>query len=111
MGRDDIGIIAPGAKADLIVVDMRKPHLFPVWDPLRALVWNGSGADVSSVLVDGEVLVENGTFLRAEPNDIMDRAGGALNNLWSIAAERGLLKRWPIAVPSAFDPGSSQKFS
>ena len=111
LGRDDIGVIAPGAKADLIVVDMRKPHLFPVWDPLRALVWNGSGADVSSVFVDGELLVENGTFLRADPNDIMDCAGRALNNLWSIAAERGLLKRWPIAVPSASDPGSSQKFS
>ena len=98
LGREDLGVIAPGAKADLIVVDMRRPHLFPVWDPLRALVWNGSGADVSAVMVDGEVLVRDGTFLRADANDIMDRAAGALDKLWSIAAGRGLLKRWPRAA-------------
>ena len=77
---------------------MRQPHLFPVWDPLRALVWNGSGADVSAVMVDGEILVRDGTFLRADANVIMDRAAGALDKLWSIAAARGLLKRWPRAA-------------
>ena len=111
LGRKDLGVIAPGAKADIVVVNMHKPHLFPVWDPLRTLVWNGSGSDVSTVMVDGEILVKDGTFLRADVKDIMERAGRALNNLWSIATERGLLRRWPIASTSAADSGRSQRLS
>ena len=42
----DLGVIAPGARADLVVIDMARPHLQPVSDPLRTLVWNARGADV-----------------------------------------------------------------
>ena len=48
-------------------------------------------------MVDGEILVRDGRFLCADANNIMDRAAGALDKLWSIAAGRGLLKRWPRA--------------
>jgi|TARA_B110000495_G_C22996958_1_gene587856 5-methylthioadenosine/S-adenosylhomocysteine deaminase len=94
--RSDLGVISKGAKADLVVFDMHKPHLFPVWDPLRALVWNGSGADVSTVMVDGEVLLKDGNFLRADQMQVMKRAQRALEKIWEVAFERGLLKRWPI---------------
>jgi uncharacterized protein (AIM24 family) len=57
-----------------------------------------TGPGRAFVNFDGEILVKDGTFLRADANDIMDRADRALNKLWAIAAGRGLLKRWPRAA-------------
>src|SRR5262249_59720502 len=37
--REDIGRLAPGAKADLVVVDLSNPWMMPARDPLRSLVF------------------------------------------------------------------------
>ena len=37
LGREDIGRLTPGAKADLVLVDLDHPLMRPVWDPLRSL--------------------------------------------------------------------------
>ena len=48
----------PGFRADLVALDLRRPHLVPHNDPLGTLVHTGQGRDVSHVIVEGEVLVE-----------------------------------------------------
>lgn len=58
LGRDDIGRIAPGAKADLFVADLRKLHIGPVHDPILALVHEATAADIETVLVDGRVVID-----------------------------------------------------
>jgi 5-methylthioadenosine/S-adenosylhomocysteine deaminase len=62
---DRIGSIEPGKQADLILVDMRRPHNTPLHDPVAALVYSASGADVTHVMVDGQLLLDEGrvTFL------------------------------------------------
>lgn len=60
LGRDDIGRIAPGAKADIFIADLRKLHIGPAIDPILALVHEASAADIETVLVDGEVVIDNG---------------------------------------------------
>ena len=53
LGRDDLGRLQPGAKADLIVVDLGLPHHGQVIDPIQTLMVAGHGRDVRSVMVDG----------------------------------------------------------
>ncbi|MEL7610416.1 MAG: amidohydrolase [Bacillota bacterium] len=59
LGRDDIGVIAAGKKADMILVDWQKPHIAPVHKPDSALVYNANGNDVDTVIVDGQIVVRN----------------------------------------------------
>ena len=59
-GREDLGCIAPGAKADVTVVDLDNAHCVPVHHPESALVYNAVGPDVRFVIVDGRVLLDEG---------------------------------------------------
>ena len=53
LGRDDIGRIAPGARADLVLVDLDHPAMRPGIDPLRSLVFTAADRAVRDVYVDG----------------------------------------------------------
>lgn len=54
----DSGIIRAGMKADLILLDMDKPHLCPVNDPYSAIAYSAQSSDVDTVIVDGNILME-----------------------------------------------------
>ena len=60
LGRDDLGRIAPGAKADLVLVDLTHPAMRPVRDPLRSLVYSAADRAVRDVFVDGRQVVRDG---------------------------------------------------
>ena len=57
---DDLGAIAPGRKADLVLLRADSVFLRPLADPLNALVYAETGASVETVLVDGRTVLENG---------------------------------------------------
>lgn len=58
--RDDIGRLAPGAKADIVLVDCAHPAMRPCCDPLRSLVYAAGDRAVRHVFVDGVQVVEDG---------------------------------------------------
>jgi cytosine/adenosine deaminase-related metal-dependent hydrolase len=55
--RPDLGRLAPGAKADLVVIDLGRPHHGPVIDPIQTLMLAGHGRDVATVVVDGRFVM------------------------------------------------------
>ncbi|QDC00753.1 amidohydrolase family protein [Mesorhizobium sp. 8] len=68
----EIGSLEVGKKADIAIVDMRKPHLMPNWMPVHRLVHQVLGSDVDTVIVDGRVLMEAGTVLTADMGEALE---------------------------------------
>ncbi len=74
MGYDDLGEIREGALADIIVVDITKPHLRPRYNLFAALIYSAKSSDVRDVVVDGEFVVRGGELLRDDIESICDDA-------------------------------------
>ena len=55
----EVGQIKEGFKADVILIDMDKAHISPVNDNISALVYCVQGSDVDTVIIDGNILMEN----------------------------------------------------
>mgnify|MGYP003700784417 CR=1 FL=1 len=68
----EIGSLEIGKKADIAVIDMRKPHLTPNWMPVHRLAHQVLGSDVDTVIVDGKVLMEDGRVLTADVQSALD---------------------------------------
>lgn len=62
-GRSDCGYIAPGAKADLIVIDIDTPWFQPVDNLVSNVVYSAQGSDVVLTMVDGSVLYRDGEYM------------------------------------------------
>lgn len=62
LGREDLGRLCPGAKADIITVDLTGLRTVPVEDPIRTLVMNTTGADVKNVIIDGRQVLKDGAL-------------------------------------------------
>ncbi len=55
----ETGVLKAGMKADLILLDTDKPHMTPLNDPYSAVVYSAQASDVDTVIVDGNILMEN----------------------------------------------------
>ena len=55
----EIGSIELGKRADLILLDAKKAHYFPRHNPISSIVYSAQAADVSTMIVNGKVLMEN----------------------------------------------------
>jgi 5-methylthioadenosine/S-adenosylhomocysteine deaminase len=69
----DIGSLEPGKQADLIVVNMDRPHLTPVYHPESHLVYAATGADVRHVLIGGQWVVQDGKLRTLNAAAVMDQ--------------------------------------
>ena len=78
LGLDDIGSIEVGKRADLVLMDLHRPHLFPeVGDLAARIVYAGRASDVHTVIVDGVVRVEAGAMVDVDVEAVMREAQAA----------------------------------
>jgi len=77
LGRDDLGRLAPGMKADLVLVDLADPGMIPARDPLRSLVYTAAERAVRDVYVDGIRVVANRRVLTLDRTEAAGRLAEA----------------------------------
>ena len=80
-GRDDLGQIAPQCAADLTLVNLDNARCMPVHRADSALVFNASGPDVHTVIVDGQVLLDAGRVVLLDEAALLDECRSAAQSL------------------------------
>ncbi len=84
---DGLGWIAPGNLADLVLIDLDSPHLTPIYDEYSHLVYAVKASDVSTVIVDGEIVVEDKKLLTIDLMDLIDRVRETKERMLHMAKE------------------------
>jgi len=84
--RPDLGRLAPGAKADILLINLDHVSAGVYADPIKALVEGGCGRDVDTVIVDGKVLVQGGRTTRVDEDQVYAKAREATQRYWSHVA-------------------------
>lgn len=77
IGWQEIGSLELGKRADVITVDLRQPHLSPLFDLEAALVYSARGSDVRDVAVDGRLLVRDRKVLCVDEAALLEEAAAA----------------------------------
>jgi cytosine/adenosine deaminase-related metal-dependent hydrolase len=80
----ELGSIEVGKKADLVVVDAFKPHLWPLAMPVHQLVYYATGADVEHVFVNGRQVVDGGKVTTVDETALLEEAQSELERLMAI---------------------------
>lgn len=113
LNRDDLGRLAPGATADIVLIDLGRYHIGPVLDPIRALVTCATGQDVHTIWVAGRKVVESGRALFADEGKLKAGAQQVYRSLVRAARERDPVGERPDTMlgldfmPPLLAPGDS----
>jgi len=68
-----VGTLEAGKKADLIIIDLNKPHLTPLYHEYSHLVYAAGGADVDTVMINGRLVMRNRRLLTIDESEVIAR--------------------------------------
>jgi 5-methylthioadenosine/S-adenosylhomocysteine deaminase len=78
---DDIGSVEVGKKADIILLDIDKPHIFPTLNLARTIVMCAGPEDIKEVIVEGKPILINGEFTTLDYERIQHEASLSMHDL------------------------------
>ncbi len=67
----ETGSLEVGKKADMILIDLNRPHLQPVHNIVSLLAYSVNGADVDTTIVNGKILMQNRQLLTLDEQEVM----------------------------------------
>jgi cytosine/adenosine deaminase-related metal-dependent hydrolase len=91
---DDLGSIETGKRADLVLVDLSRPHAGPVADPVSSLVYAAHGGDVHTVVIDGRVVMRDRVLMGIDEAAVIEEARQAADRVVGRITPRPAPK-WP----------------
>lgn len=95
---DEIGSLEPGKRADVIVLDVEKPKFVPRTNMSAQIANNAAPADVETVIVDGEVVLDEGTIETMDATGVQTRVESAVDRFESET-------EWNLGVVGGEPPG------
>ncbi len=69
----EIGSLEVGKKADIIILDLHRPHLQPIYNIVSQLVYSATGADVRDVIIDGKLVMQERQLLTIDEETILQK--------------------------------------
>jgi cytosine/adenosine deaminase-related metal-dependent hydrolase len=87
----ELGSLEPGKRADIITIDLRKPHLAPRNMPLWRVVNFANGQDVDTVMVNGKILMQGRRFPHIDQDFVLDDAQAETERMLDASGMRALL--------------------
>ena len=81
--KNDLGTIETNKKADLVLMDIKSPHLTPFRHPLSHIVYSASGSDINTTICNGNILMENREVLTISEEQVMEIAQNAAEDMLS----------------------------
>jgi len=82
LGRNDLGRLQPGAKPDIVVMDLQTTRIAPVYDPIKSLVNAATSDNVEKVYCDGKLLVDEGRVLGVDEKKLLEEVQKIANAEW-----------------------------
>lgn len=86
LGREDLGRIAPGAKADLLFFDTNTLWMTPLRDPVKNLVYSAQANDLADVMINGKLVMQDRTVLGLDEADVCQRLQAGGERMWPAMA-------------------------
>src|SRR6266436_1855480 len=100
-----IGRLAPGYKADIVMLDLDHPNWLPLNDPVNQLVHTEDGTAVASVMIGGRLVVDNRRVTTVDLARLRDRVGAARERLAAANADSRRLYEALVPVVGSYCPG------
>lgn len=103
LNRPDLGRLTPGSKADFFIASLDGFHIGQIDDPIRTLVINCNNTDIQTVVINGEMVMENRSMTNMNKREYSERAQRYYEILKQSFSERDNQQR-PVEVlfPSGF---------